>query len=404
MALLAESLVEEWLNRDGYFTIRGVKHGVGEMDLLAIRPKADGVEGWHVEVQVSFRPIGYIAKRTAEMLEEFGGKATSAKKRTLEQVESCARQWVTKKYKAKAKAKLRDALWPGVEWSFHLVHAVVREPRELEIFAAEGVTCHPFHELLRDLSKHKKDSFSGSAGGDLAEIVGYYKMQDPSNPVNKSEANETCYMCDAPATGREHIPPRCIFPKSAAYRKNLMKVPSCDLHNGEKSTSDQYLRHVLICALGNNPLALQVADEAAIPRLEKQPHLAKTFLPNLREVSFEGMNTGAFTIDVDRFHEVIGCLVRGLYFRETGKKLMAKLEFMWSALRQPSTLYAPFEEFIRQTEAKLRKDYKGENPKVFTYALECLEEGQHGICRMRFYEGPPIYALWSALPMPDGIV
>jgi hypothetical protein len=26
MALLAESLAEDWLNRDGYFTIRGVKH------------------------------------------------------------------------------------------------------------------------------------------------------------------------------------------------------------------------------------------------------------------------------------------------------------------------------------------------------------------------------------------
>ena len=39
MALLAESLVEEWLNREGYFTIRGVKHGVGEMDLLAVRPQ-----------------------------------------------------------------------------------------------------------------------------------------------------------------------------------------------------------------------------------------------------------------------------------------------------------------------------------------------------------------------------
>lgn len=35
MALLGESLVEEWLNREGFFTIRGVKHGVGEMDLLA---------------------------------------------------------------------------------------------------------------------------------------------------------------------------------------------------------------------------------------------------------------------------------------------------------------------------------------------------------------------------------
>lgn len=51
MALLAESLVEEWLNRDGFFTIRGVKHGVGEMDLLAVRPQPDGrVIGWHVEV------------------------------------------------------------------------------------------------------------------------------------------------------------------------------------------------------------------------------------------------------------------------------------------------------------------------------------------------------------------
>ena len=31
MALLAESLVEEWLNRAGYFTIRGLKHGVDEI-------------------------------------------------------------------------------------------------------------------------------------------------------------------------------------------------------------------------------------------------------------------------------------------------------------------------------------------------------------------------------------
>lgn len=179
MALLAESLVEEWLNRDGYFTIRGVKHGVGEMDLLAIRPKpTGGVEGWHVEVQVSFRPIGYIAKRTAEMLEEFGGKATSAKQRTPEQVEICAREWANGKFKTKAKRKLRDALWPGVDWSFHLVHAGVREPRELEIFADEGVICHPFHTLLSDLSKRDKRSFSGSAGGDLAEIVAYYRTHD----------------------------------------------------------------------------------------------------------------------------------------------------------------------------------------------------------------------------------
>ena len=37
MALLAESLVDEWLNRQGFFTIRGIKHGVGEIDLLGVR-------------------------------------------------------------------------------------------------------------------------------------------------------------------------------------------------------------------------------------------------------------------------------------------------------------------------------------------------------------------------------
>jgi len=63
MALLGESLVEEWLNRDGFFTIRGVRHGVDEMDLLAIRREKSGkVIGRHVEVQISFRPIGFIAK------------------------------------------------------------------------------------------------------------------------------------------------------------------------------------------------------------------------------------------------------------------------------------------------------------------------------------------------------
>ena len=47
MALLAESLVEEWLNRQGYFTIRGVKHGVDKMDLLAVRPQDSQIVGWH---------------------------------------------------------------------------------------------------------------------------------------------------------------------------------------------------------------------------------------------------------------------------------------------------------------------------------------------------------------------
>ena len=56
MALLAEELVEEWLNRQGYFTIRGVKLGVHEIDLLAIRPAGVKLECRQIEVQASVLP------------------------------------------------------------------------------------------------------------------------------------------------------------------------------------------------------------------------------------------------------------------------------------------------------------------------------------------------------------
>ena len=135
MALLAESLVEEWLNRNGFFTIRGIKHGVAEIDLLAIRREAGAtVIGWHVEVQASFRPIGYIVKLTTEMARASNKARTSAIARTPDQIVTCAREWDQSKFKDDDKAKARERLWPHVQWSCHLVHARVRERQELDVF------------------------------------------------------------------------------------------------------------------------------------------------------------------------------------------------------------------------------------------------------------------------------
>jgi hypothetical protein len=56
----SETLVDEWLNRQGFLTIRGIKDsGVDEIDLLGVRPRpTGGLEAWHVEAQISFRPVG----------------------------------------------------------------------------------------------------------------------------------------------------------------------------------------------------------------------------------------------------------------------------------------------------------------------------------------------------------
>ena len=89
-------------------------------------------------------------------------------------MELCARDWVRAKFSTDEKKRVREKLWPGVAWSYHLVHAVVREPQELAAFESEGVKCHPFHDVLSELLRPAQGSFPGSAGGDLAEIVRYY--------------------------------------------------------------------------------------------------------------------------------------------------------------------------------------------------------------------------------------
>jgi hypothetical protein len=167
MALLAESVVEEWLNRRRFFTIRGVKHGVGEMDILAVRRETNGkIAAWHVEVQVSFRPVGYICP------------PRSAKQRTSQEIAQCAGAWVEKKFLVEKKVKEREQFWQGLEWKFLFVHGVVRDNGELEAIKSNNVRLMPFINILDDL--HTADQkCSAFAAGDLVEILRYYQENAP---------------------------------------------------------------------------------------------------------------------------------------------------------------------------------------------------------------------------------
>jgi len=77
MALLAEELVDEWLNRKGYFTTRGIKTGVHEIDILAVRPLESGLECRQLEVQASMRPVSYITRVPAAIAPAATGAAVA---------------------------------------------------------------------------------------------------------------------------------------------------------------------------------------------------------------------------------------------------------------------------------------------------------------------------------------
>ena len=174
MSLLAESLVEEWLNRDGYFTIRGARFGVSEMDLLAVRQGNSGLEARHIEVQVSTNPIAYISPLTDAQVKVLGKSKTSAWARPRDVLEVAVSAWVEKKFHSPGKVKARNKAWPGLLWSLEFVHGSVRHPEELGLIGDNGIKLHTFYSVLASLCNDEVVAHKGGAGTDIAEMLAYY--------------------------------------------------------------------------------------------------------------------------------------------------------------------------------------------------------------------------------------
>jgi hypothetical protein len=175
MALLAEQLVDEWLNRREFFTLRGIKSGVHEIDLLGIRKSEGELEGWHVECQVSFRPVSYIGRLSKAYQQELGARsATSAKKRAPYILKQGIAELVQKKFMSPKKKEMRDRCWKGVTWRYKFVHGKVHDKSELSFIEAHGVELIDFAGVLRELCGHKPGELFGGAGTDIAEMIHYY--------------------------------------------------------------------------------------------------------------------------------------------------------------------------------------------------------------------------------------
>jgi hypothetical protein len=174
MSLLAESLVEEWLNRAGYFTIRGARFGVSEMDLLAVRQGPSGLEARHIEAQVSTNPIAYISPLTEGQAKQFGEAKTSAWARPPDVLQVAVSAWVEKKFHSAGKTVARNKAWPDLTWSLEFVHGEVRHPEELHEIRSHGIKTHTFYSVLASLCNDAALTHKGGAGTDIAEMLAYY--------------------------------------------------------------------------------------------------------------------------------------------------------------------------------------------------------------------------------------
>lgn len=165
MALLDEQLVEEWVNRRGFFTIRGIKLGIDEIDLLAVSLNLPSPKYWHIEVQISFNPVGYI------------GGDTNARRRNEEEIAAGVKQWCEKKFTHPRKVQKRQQLAPGAAWEFKLVHGVLRDASELTQMHRLGIETIPYQQVIDDLME-PANAQSSSAASAITDLLRYMQRRN----------------------------------------------------------------------------------------------------------------------------------------------------------------------------------------------------------------------------------
>lgn len=219
-------------------------------------------------------------------------------------------------------------------------------------------------------------------------------------------------MCDSEATSREHVPPQCLFPESKDvkglnFRKELITVPSCELHNSKKSHDDEFLMLAIAGVVGNNELGFMqtVSKVNRALRRKSSDFLSKAILRNLKATTIKTVEGYEFPVLFGNpdHSRLVGCfeqIIRGLYYHEHQKRFFGEVSILLGFIHDTKKDNQTFLEFIRKRFEleDLRLEVKGSNPDVFTYQF-CAPDinGLIGF-KLIFYGGTEVYGAM----MPEG--
>lgn len=185
---------------------------------------------------------------------------------------------------------------------------------------------------------------------------------------------ETCYMCKAPATSREHVPPACLFPARSlsgqSFRRNLICVPSCDTHNSKKSKDDEFLRaYLVLCSAHVSCVAAHAFNGKLLRAVRRSPGTHGAFVEDSGVSGPDG--TRVLRTDRGRFDRCIDHIARGIHFHSFGERLdrptaVVSPNFFVSGADGRIAAHAHTEETVDVSRKYLQSmPVLGENPAVF---------------------------------------
>lgn len=231
----------------------------------------------------------------------------------------------------------------------------------------------------------------------------FMDMEDFQMQIDK------CYMCDKDATSVEHVPPKCLFPEfkdsGSHYRINLITVPSCDLHNGKKSSDDEFLMVSIAGILGNNSIGyehyhgkIQRSLKRSSYKLLKQVFLKGEILRVADNNKFMDLLWG--TPDHPRLMDCFRHIAYGIHRYHFGINFTGKIKPYLSFIHPAEDNPQEFKKFIEH-KASMDLDGKtkhGHNQEVFYYQFTDSDKYGLYLGRLCFYQNVNVYISY----LPEG--
>jgi hypothetical protein len=212
-------------------------------------------------------------------------------------------------------------------------------------------------------------------------------------------------MCEKPAVSKEHIPPKCVFPEQKDtngknYRRDLITVPSCDIHNSAKTKDDEYLMMVLTSYFDNNSVACDQISSKVARAWAKSPRLSTSVVKNLQTINTGTGHYHAYEVDRSRFDQSLSWVANGLYYYVYRKPADPPYKIISYPLVQiegsdGATVNIGRANILTLVNESLRElPIRGENREIFWFQVSPVIESS-SIIRMCFFEGFQVVAMSS---------
>lgn len=217
------------------------------------------------------------------------------------------------------------------------------------------------------------------------------------------KCKETCYMCNAEATSKEHVPPKSLFPKDSelgkgvTMRKNLIKVPSCDTRNSSKSIDDEYIMLIMSCAFYGNEFKSALFERRALKAFKRKPHILDTIFKNPKKVFLDDGKSDkledsmSFEVDLDRVDSIFHHMACGIYYHHFKEKWLGSSK---NTINFLSYLGTPNDVELNKNHFELNEKTRdlfynlapyGDNREVFSYRISKKDNGE-SVIFLEFYE------------------